>query len=70
MRRYLTLIVNLILTNLTIFIKYYYQVWISSKFYYRRGSLMTCKKLKNAVIATATCVGISTLPSFLMAGET
>ena len=32
--------------------------------------LMNVKKLKNAVIATATCVGISTLPSFLMAGET
>ena len=31
---------------------------------------MNSKKLKNAVIATATCVGISTLPSFLMAGET
>ena len=31
---------------------------------------MNSKKFKNAVIATATCVGISTLPSFLMAGET
>ncbi|MFL2806206.1 MAG: hypothetical protein ACJ0BI_04295 [Paracoccaceae bacterium] len=31
---------------------------------------MNSKKLKNAVIATVTCVGISTLTSFLMAGET